>query len=393
MSSIIWDKMDSGLQSLYVNFLKLEENEWKKGIWRHPALVDGPQKIFLTLHYTNALSEIEVLGFETDFKKPENAADGLVDLSKLKEIIDHPNVLKLFYGSEMEPFLETSAAEIEARKKNGADSTFVWTVNQTTGAFTGNTGKGVIVGIIDTGIDWKHDAFLENTGIKTRILSIWDQGLTPQGSESSPPANMLSGGNTTYGVEYKKTAIDKVLDGTNPQTTIRTKDCSGHGTHVAATAAGNGRQAALNNSPRFEFTGIAPEADIVVVKLLHLAKNPSGVSALKRFKDAISFINKMGDDSNKPVVINCSFGHDVGPHDGLSEEMDGQEVFLEQTFANVAKKICVFAAGNAAGKKTHAVISLPASGEVEIPLELYDKRIFKERFDKCSYESNTRAID
>lgn len=388
-------KMDVGFLNLYRNYQQLEEEGWEKNLWRHPALKERTTTVPVSLQYREgSLEDIERQGFQTTFVEREGLADGMLNLADVPKMAAREDVLKISYGEEMDLFLETSVMEIEARKKMGSSS-FVWDVNAT-GNFSGSTGKDVIIGVIDTGIDWRHHSFLEATGPKTRILRIWDQGLLRDtgNNENHPDASLLSGP-TQYGVEYKKELIDKVMVGAEPLTAIRHRDCNGHGTHVAGIAAGNGRQKALTNSPAFEFTGVAPEARLIVVKLLLLANNPSGVNGLRRFKDAITYILEAAkqEDANAPVVINCSFGNDFGPHDGLvSEGTDGQEPFLENTFADVEGKICVFAGGNSAGRRKHAIITIPPGGEVEVPVELTDGRVFKQDFNRCRYESSTRPL-
>lgn len=395
MSTDLGTKMDSGFLSLYSNYQQLEEGGWQKGMWRHAALRQKTSSVPVSLQYREGdLSKIEALGFQTTFVEREGLADGIIQLSDVPRLMEEEAVLKLSYGTEMDLFLETSSIEIEARKTSGS-SQFVWELNNL-GNFSGSTGKSVIIGVIDTGIDWRHHSFLEATQPKSRILRIWDQGLQKEASnnEDHPPANLLSG-NTRYGVEYKKALIDQVLVGTKPLSAIRHRDCNGHGTHVAGIAAGNGRQKALSNSPAFEFAGVAPEAKLIVVKLLHLSHEPAGVTFLRRFKDAITYVLEAAkaEDPSAPVVINCSFGNSFGAHDGLPREgADGQEVFLENTFANATGKICVFAAGNSAGQRTHAIATIPASGEVEIPLQLSDGRTFKQNFNLCRYESSTRPL-
>ena len=124
------------------------------------------------------------------------------------------------------------------------------------GGLVNNTpykGQGALVVVYDSGIDWNHLDFRNPSDpTKSRILAIWDQTLTPVGSETSPAG-------LGYGVEYTKSQIDDELDGT-PTGFLRTMDVNGHGSHVAGTAAGNG--GALNGKN----AGVAPLADIIVVK-------------------------------------------------------------------------------------------------------------------------------
>jgi subtilisin family serine protease len=180
-------------------------------------------------------------------------------------------------------------------------------------------GAGVIVAVIDTGIDIFHDSFRKPDGT-TRILELWDQSATAGGV--APPA-----GFAPMGQVYDKNAINAGITAGPPFASV---DTNGHGTHVAGIAAGNGRQDDRCSFPG-RFVGVAPEADIVVVKAIDL---PGGL--IPAINDAMRWCAQAGTRLQepapgsppgsppipKPVVINCSFGLDSGPHDG-SGEMDG----------------------------------------------------------------------
>lgn len=141
------------------------------------------------------------------------------------------------------------------------------------------TGKGVVVGVLDTGIDPKHPAFAG------RILRIWDQTL--------PGPGVKEGG---YGAEFSGAQLSV------------SRDTDGHGTHVAGIAAGADTQ----------YTGVAPEADLVIVKSdlqdAHIA-------------DGIRYIFRVARELKRPAVVNLSLGGHADAHDGsdsLSKIIDAE---------------------------------------------------------------------
>ncbi len=390
-----WHKFDTGLQSLYADYLFLQSGH---GAVRnvHPALTADPERVHFTLEYSGDLAVLEAEGFEPTQRTREGLANGSVRLAGLAAFSNHPQVRTMRYGMPMKSRLDTSVESMLARGSGKA-----WNVNPATGVFTGTTGKNVVIGIIDTGIDWKHSAFMIANTNKTRILGIWDMGLVPQAGEQSANSFYTASG-LSYGVHYTRQQIDAALAGTAGAIPIRHRDCDGHGTHVAGIAAGNGQQEFTSGKPKFEYCGVAPEAWLVIVKHLDLVKQPpAAATEAIRFKDAITFIlNLAAGEPNPnsalpglPVVINCSFGLDLGPCDGLNiNGSDGDHSFLMDTFALAQGKICVFAAGNEAGDRKHAAITIPAGGSVEVPLEVFDGRTFKKSFTGCAIQPNTGTL-
>ncbi len=145
-------------------------------------------------------------------------------------------------------------------------------------------GAGVVVGVVDSGIDWTHSDFKNASG-QTRILSIWDQTTS-----GKPPSG--------YSVGYECTAAN-INASQCPE-----RDTNTHGTHVAGIAAGNGRS--RSGAP---LRGIAPEADLIIVKTdLSEANIIAGVD----------YIFKRAQALGKPAVVNLSLAGHVGPHDGTS---------------------------------------------------------------------------
>ncbi len=209
-------------------------------------------------------------------------------------------------------------------------------------------GDGVIVAIIDSGIDWDHPDFRNPTNPqKSRILRIWDQTLVPLVTESSPVGYSV-------GVEYTKEQIEDEIDGT-PAGLVREKDIDGHGTHVAGTAVGNG--AALNS----KYTGLAPNADIVVIKAGNGSFSTSNIIL------ALDYLKNLANSLGKPIVVNMSLGSQNGAHDGT----DPLEVAIDN-FTNVAAgHIVVVASGNDNGDNIHKqlVLAPTAQGitEIQVP--------------------------
>ena len=122
----------------------------------------------------------------------------------------------------------------------------------------GRRGAGVIVGIVDSGIDFTHPSFRKSDGT-SRILFIWDQGLTPQGRRDAARPASASASSTA---RRRSTPRSRAAD---PFASVRHRDVRPmHGTHVTGIAAGDG-SAAGQGRPAFTFVGVAPEADIIVV--------------------------------------------------------------------------------------------------------------------------------
>lgn len=179
-------------------------------------------------------------------------------------------------------------------------------------------GKGVVIGFLDTGIDLGHPDFWKNDST-TRIRYAWDQTLT-NGPQIPPQFG--------YGNECDSSDINA---GNCPL-----KDNNGHGTKVAGIAAGGGR---IDSN----ITGVAPEADIIVVKI-----NLNG-SFLTSVVDGINYIFKKADELGKPVVINTSVGTYFGSHDGSDLATEAIEYMVNEK----PGRAIVAAAGNAGKYNMH----------------------------------------
>jgi len=379
--------------------------------WRKEDETPADAGISVSLRFVNNLSEIEALGFETHTVFGDQAL-GVVRFRDIPRLTEHPNVVWIAAGEPHEPHLDRAVRDIVARATSpilGPPVDGVWHADISSGALTSipkATGKGVIVAIMDTGIDYTHPMFLSQLSPtkKTRILKIWDQGLTPSAVTDCPDKSLLASADT-YGVEFDSTKIEAALNG---GTKLDHKDCKGHGTHVAGIAAGGAIFTPVFGDAAL--IGVAPEADIIAVKYLdnpdkifyRLADNSTGaeVGWLSRFKDGVLYCFRTASKLGKPVVINMSFGDDAFPGDGLDDQAHFVDSVLDPAAAagdnNFPKgAIVVKSAGNEPGDDDIVGrIEVPASGEIVVPLRLVDFRNTGETsWRNCSEQVYTPDID
>ena len=207
-------------------------------------------------------------------------------------------------------------------------------------------GDGVIVAIIDSGIDWDHPDFRNASDqTKSRILRIWDQTLTPIAGETAPTG-------FNFGVEYTQTQINNEIDG-SPAGFVREKDIDGHGTHVAGTAVGNG--AALST----KYAGLAPNADIVVIK------SGNGSFDTLNVISALDYLKNLATSLGKPIVVNMSFGTQTGAHDGT----DPLEIAIDNFTDTAAGRAVVVASGNENGVNLHKQITLAGNSSTFLSVQ------------------------
>jgi len=178
------------------------------------------------------------------------------------------------------------------------------------------TGEGVIMGVIDAGLDLKHPDFLDENG-NTRVLHLWDQTL--------PTTEVLRIPVYGYGQVYDSADINDSLCPHQDQAAWY-----GHGTNTTGIAVSNG-------STNEQYTGCAPKADIIVV-----STNFSAYSWTSTVADAVHYIFKKAEEHGRPCVINASIGNYFGSHDGKDVATQEIESFIQDTTG----RIMVCAAGN-----------------------------------------------
>jgi subtilisin family serine protease len=214
----------------------------------------------------------------------------------------------------------------------------------------GRRGNGVLIGVVDSGIDYTHPSFRRADGT-SRIQFIWDQTLARQGSEQFPPG-------FNYGVQYTNAQINAALATANPFNSVRHRDGGGHGSHVAGIAAGDG-SAAGQGQPPFTFIGVAPEADLIIVKVCGGGAEGLGTSATAL--DAVNYCYQRAQQLGRPIAVNMSLGDNLGPHDGTS--------LLERGLDNLlgpAGRAFVKSAGNVGNARHHAAGNLATGATIDV---------------------------
>ena len=300
-----------------------EQNTWEL-IVRYTGSLDGLRIRYPQIRIRELLNQYAVLIV------PET----LVDAVSQETVIEYVEKPKQLYF------------ELQAGKAASCINAVQQGMNNPFGLF----GKGTIVAVIDTGIRAESMEFRNADG-STRILNIWDQ---------------------TTGTEYDRSQIDEALQNETKDTAgIPGADVLGHGTQVAAIACGS--------------SGVAAQADILVVKLGLAAKN--GFPRTTQLMEALDYVVRKAIDYGKPLAVNISFGNNYGDHTGSSL----LENFINDIADSWKCSICI-GSGNEGRGAVHTGGTLTEDMEetVELAVSSYETglsiQIWKDYWDDIAVE-------
>lgn len=220
-------------------------------------------------------------------------------------------------------------------------------------------GEGVMVGIIDSGIDYTHPVFRTGNG-ESRIVGIWDQA----DQSGEPPAGIL------YGTEYRQSQINEALRQADPRLMVPTVDETGHGTFLAGIAAGG-------ETPDGSFVGAAPESVLAVVKLKPAKQNLKDyyfippeelVYQENDIMMGVRYLLALREELRLPLVILVGLQSNRGGHDGYTP--------LEEQLSRATEQrgyVPVVASGNDGNKGHHYFGTIRAEDtyrdvEIRVPM-------------------------
>lgn len=218
------------------------------------------------------------------------------------------------------------------------------------------TGEGILVGFLDTGIDYTHNAFKDADG-NTRIEYIYD---------------------LENGVVYDKNKINEALKSEDPFSVVPEIDLSGHGTHVAGITCAGGN---IN----FDNYGVAYKSSIAMVKIT--GENSLRAALSTQLMRGLKFLMDKSNEINKPLVVNISLSTNDGSHNGSSL----LEKYI-QTFTQLQKAVIVVAAGNEGNSAHHVGGKMKKEEDLDLNIGDGEKGIILDFFKPVLVDVSVEVI-
>lgn len=290
----------------------------------------------LIVKYHGNLEPLEALNIQVEpllagyaiLTVPENLVEQMAELEQI-EYVEMP---KRYFYSQMGPASSSCFPQVTMR------TPFL-------------NGRGVLLAVLDSGIDWSRRDFRNENG-ETRIKYLWDQTLT-----GVPPEGF------SIGVEFDEMQINRALQASSKEeqfAILPSRDVSGHGTAVAGIAAGY--------HPEENYIGVATGADLLVVKLG--TPKELGFPRTTEIMRAVVYALRKAEELGMPLVMNLSFGNNYGSHDGSSL----LERFLDNA-AEVGRTVICVGSGNEGNSAGHIAGNVQESGEIELAVAEYERNL------------------
>ena len=224
-------------------------------------------------------------------------------------------------------------------------------------------GRGVLLAVLDSGITWDLEVFRKADG-STRIRYLWDQTVSEEMGDVKY-GKMPDG--FSIGTEYTAEEINAALQmhTWDRYRLIPSRDLSGHGTAVAGIAAGRSADGL--------YTGAAPEAELIVVKLGLPGNNGGAEEGFPRTTEilrGVTYALWKARQLNMPLVINLSFGNSYGSHDGSSL----LERFLDNA-SEIGKTVICVGSGNEGAARGHFAGNITRDSRVELAVGNYERSL------------------
>lgn len=262
------------------------------------GVLDGGTVRELIVKYSGSLDRLREQGIEAEellagyavVRLPEEKIGTLTDFWEV-EYVEMPKNLQtgLYEAKRVSCILPlTGSMAGGSRAESGNQAERGSQIENGSRAGKGLGGKGILVAVLDSGIDYFLEDFRNGDG-SSRIAFLWDQELGREFSKEELDAALAE--------KSREAAYEK----------IPSIDRSGHGTAVAAIAAGSNPSALLR--------GVAPEATLLIVKL---SQKQNGYPHTLQLMQAVSWALKKARLLGMPLAVNISFGNSYGPHDGSS---------------------------------------------------------------------------